>query len=142
MTEKTDIKSLTVEELELRLKEQGIQGFRARQIFQWIHEKLADSFEEMTNLSKDLRRQLEEEYELVALSAADVKVSAADGTRKYLLTGGVPHGMPFLRVDPGRPGEEFKAVGDALPGLPDSEGHRGEGVPCGGYGNRGASGQL
>lgn len=91
MTEKTDIKSLTVEELELRLKEQGIQGFRARQIFQWIHEKLADSFEEMTNLSKDLRRQLEEEYELVALSAADVKVSAADGTRKYLFRLGDGH---------------------------------------------------
>ncbi len=84
MAEKTDIKSLTVEELEICLKEQGIQGFRSKQIFQWLHQKLADSFEDMTNLSKDLRRQLEEDYGLTALRTVDVKVSSVDGTRKYL----------------------------------------------------------
>ncbi len=48
MTEKTDIKSLTLEELEEQLREQGEKSFRAKQIYQWIHEKLADSFEDMT----------------------------------------------------------------------------------------------
>ena len=59
MTEKTDIKSLTLEELEEQLREQGEKSFRAKQIYQWIHEKLVDSFEDMTNLSKELRRRLE-----------------------------------------------------------------------------------
>lgn len=91
MTEKTDIKSLTEEELKVRLEEQGIQGFRAKQIFQWIHEKLADSFDDMTNLSKDLRSRLKEEYELVTPAVADVKISAVDGTRKYLFELGDGH---------------------------------------------------
>ena len=57
MGEKTDVKSLYPEELADRLKEQGLQGFRAKQIFQWLHEKLADSFEDMTNLSRELDRK-------------------------------------------------------------------------------------
>ena len=84
MGEKTDVKSLYPEELADRLKEQGLQGFRAKQIFQWLHEKLADSFEDMTNLSRELRCRLAEDYEIVTLRIADVKVSGIDGTRKYL----------------------------------------------------------
>ncbi len=84
MEEKTDIKSLTLEELKSCFKEQGIQGFRAKQIFQWLHEKLADSFEDMTNLSRELRCRLAEDYEMITLRIADVKVSGIDGTRKYL----------------------------------------------------------
>ena len=84
MGEKTDVKSLYPEELDDRLKEQGLQGFRAKQIFQWLHEKLADSFEDMTNLSRELRCRLAEDYEIVTLRIADVKVSGIDGTRKYL----------------------------------------------------------
>ena len=84
MAEKTDVKSLYPEELAGCLKDQGIQGFRANQIFQWLHEKLADSFDDMTNLSKDLRRRLAEQYQLITLPTADVKVSKIDGTRKYL----------------------------------------------------------
>ena len=59
METKKDIKSMCLAELEEELKAGGHKAFRAGQIFQWIHEKLADSFEEMSNLSKDLRRQLE-----------------------------------------------------------------------------------
>lgn len=84
MIEKTDIKSLTLTELEDRLKEQGEKSFRAKQIYQWIHEKLADSFEDMTNLSKELRHKLADSYDLVTLRMVDVRISKIDGTRKYL----------------------------------------------------------
>jgi len=84
MEEKADIKSLSLEELEARLKAQGMQAYRARQIYQWLHKKQADSFEEMTNLPKELRKRLEEDYELVVLKTEQVMVSKTDGTRKYL----------------------------------------------------------
>ena len=54
--ETRDIKSMTLEELKVELKAQGMQAFRAGQIYQWMHQKLAASFDEMTNLSKDLRK--------------------------------------------------------------------------------------
>ncbi len=81
---KIDIKSFTLEELTHELKEQGLAGFRARQIYQWIHEKLADSFDDMTNLSKELRKTLSETYELITLQIVDVRISEVDQTRKYL----------------------------------------------------------
>lgn len=90
MKEKMDIKSLTVEELEQELTGMGEKAFRGRQVFQWMHQKLADSFEEMTNLSKELRQRLAAEQELVALKQVDVKRSNIDGTRKYLF--GLPDG--------------------------------------------------
>ena len=66
------------------LKNMELPAFRARQIYPWIHEKLVDSFDDMTNLSKDLRNRLKERFEWVSLSVADVRISQADGTRKYL----------------------------------------------------------
>ena len=56
--EKTDIKSLTCEELAERLKDMGLPAFRARQIYQWLHEKQAVSFDDMTNISMELRERL------------------------------------------------------------------------------------
>lgn len=96
MEEKKDIKSLAFWELEDELKRKGHKAYRARQIFQWIHEKLADSFDEMSNLPKDLRKSLLEEYELVTLEKADVRVSTIDGTRKYLF--GLPDGLVIESV--------------------------------------------
>lgn len=84
MEEKRDIKSLSLEELEEELTGKGLKAFRARQVFQWIHEKTADSFEDMTNLSRDLRQQLSKEYDLATLTTDDVRISKIDGTRKYL----------------------------------------------------------
>lgn len=82
--EKIDIKSLTFDELSEELKKMGLPAFRARQIYKWSHEKLADSFDDMTDSSKELRNQLKECFEFVTLSAVDVRISQADGTRKYL----------------------------------------------------------
>ncbi|MEG0566191.1 MAG: 23S rRNA (adenine(2503)-C(2))-methyltransferase RlmN, partial [Hungatella sp.] len=84
MIEKKDIKSLNLEELTAELRIFGAPAFRAKQIYEWIHVKLAESFDEMTNLSKDFRAALEHTYTLVTLRAVEVKISQIDGTRKYL----------------------------------------------------------
>lgn len=57
---KTDLKSLTKAELSDFCSELGLPRFRTDQIFQWLYQKGASSFEEMTNLSKDLRTKLNE----------------------------------------------------------------------------------
>ena len=88
--ERIDIKSLNLEELTAQLKELGLPAFRAKQIYQWVHEKLVASFDDMTNLSKGLRDQLKERYELITLQIVDVRISQIDGTRKYLF--GLPDG--------------------------------------------------
>ena len=81
---KKDIKSLNLEQLTEELLSIGEKKFRAKQIYSWIHEKLADSFEEMTNLSKDLREKLNQNYTLNTLDVAAVQTSKIDGTQKYL----------------------------------------------------------
>ena len=82
--EQMDIKSLNIEELTSELKEMGLPVFRAKQIYEWLHIKLVTSFEEMTNLSKDLRQKLQEHFWIAALSVVDSLHSASDGTIKYL----------------------------------------------------------
>ena len=52
---KTDIKSMDLAELKAFMTSIGEKPFRASQIYQWMHEKLASSFDDMTNLSKVLR---------------------------------------------------------------------------------------
>ena len=82
--EKKDIKSLYLEELEEELGQLGEKSFRAKQIYQWVHQKLAADFEDMSNLSKALRENLRQQYTLTALNPVEVKNSKIDGTRKYL----------------------------------------------------------
>lgn len=84
MSNKVDIKSMNLEELTTFVAELGQKAFRAKQIYQWMHEKHVDSFDEMTNLSKDLREALKERAYLTALRAVEVQISKIDGTRKYL----------------------------------------------------------
>ena len=60
--EKKDIASYSFEELQEEMLAIGEKGFRSRQIYSWIHEKLVDDFEEMTNLPKDVyKRQLQKQ---------------------------------------------------------------------------------
>ena len=84
MIEKTDIRSLSLEELKAWFKEQGEKPFRAGQLYQWMHQKLAGSFDEMTNLSKSLREKLAEETEYTVLKPVEILTSEIDGTQKYL----------------------------------------------------------
>lgn len=79
-----DIKSMTLEELTQAMKDMGEPAFRGRQIFTWLHQRGAVSFEEMTNLSKPLREKLENIYYIDVLRVARKQVSRLDGTVKYL----------------------------------------------------------
>lgn len=79
----TDLKSMTLEELKEFMTQIGEKPFRAKQIYSWIHEHQAASWEEMTNLSKSLREKLAQ-YPLTTLEQLDVQISKIDGTRKYL----------------------------------------------------------
>ena len=81
---KKDIKSLNLEQLTEELLGIGEKKFRAKQVYSWIHEKLVDSFDEMTNLSKDLREKLKANYTLNSMDAVAVQTSKIDGTQKYL----------------------------------------------------------
>ena len=81
---KTDIKSLNLEELKAWVKEMGFPEFRAKQIYQWIHQKLVANIDDMTNIPKNLKELLAEKTDWVSLEPVRVQVSAIDGTRKYL----------------------------------------------------------
>lgn len=80
----TDIKSLYPEELAAFMEEIGEKKFRAAQVFSWLHEKRAASFDDMTNLSLALREKLKTNCEFVHLTVERMQESAVDGTRKYL----------------------------------------------------------
>ncbi len=66
------------------LRRHGLPAFRGGQIRQWLFDSRAESFEDMTNLAKDLRTQLTAEFALWT-TAVDKHHSAADGTEKLLL---------------------------------------------------------
>lgn len=82
--EKIDIKSLNLKELTGLLENLGEKPFRARQLYQWIHEKGVVSYEDMTNISKQLKEKLKTDYPLTVLKQELVQISKIDGTRKYL----------------------------------------------------------
>lgn len=79
-----DIKSMSLEELKKSLEKLGEKGFRATQLFQWMHQKLELDYEGMSNLPKELRQQLGLSEPLVKLKLIEMQESALDGTRKYL----------------------------------------------------------
>ena len=80
-TAKKNIRELTLQDLESYFQELGQQKFRAKQVYEWLWQKQAHSFEAMTNLSKDLRLKLTEHFSLPALKI-DATQYSADGTIK------------------------------------------------------------
>lgn len=79
-----DIRSMDYEQLQQEMAALGEKPFRAKQLYQWMHEKLAGSFEEMTNLPKSFREKLKEQYDYTVLTLEDRLISGIDGTEKYL----------------------------------------------------------
>lgn len=77
------LSGLSLEELTAFVKEQGWPVFRAKQLHSWIYSKWAGSFDEMTDLSADIRKKLNEIAQVPLLKLAHLEVSR-DGTRKYL----------------------------------------------------------
>lgn len=82
-TKKTDLKSLTEDQLSDYLEELGLASYRSDQVYQWLYQKGASSFDEMTNLSKDLRSQLDKIAEVRNASLHTLQESK-DGTIKFL----------------------------------------------------------
>ena len=81
--DKPFIYDFTLEELQTWAKENGEPVFRAAQIFDWIYVKRVDNFEQMSNLSKELRHKLEEQFQFVTLKEI-TKYESKDGTVKFL----------------------------------------------------------
>lgn len=84
MAGKPDIKSMSLQELTEFAGQLSQQPFRARQMYQWMHQKMAGSIDEMTNLSLTFREQLKEACTYVSLQQEAVQASASGGTKKYL----------------------------------------------------------
>jgi len=78
-----NIKSYNLEELKEELKSIGEKAFRAEQIFKWLYVDKVTSFDEMTNLSLDLRNKLAENYTMCNYKILR-KLESSDGTKKYL----------------------------------------------------------
>lgn len=88
MTDRTDIRLLSSEELKNAVAELGEKPFRSRQLEDWIWTHGAGSFDEMTNLSKSFRGLLDERFELSRIRLAEQQVSR-DGTIKCAFDVGV-----------------------------------------------------
>lgn len=78
------IKDLEIFELEQEILELGLPKFRAKQIFKWLYQGV-ESFDEMTNLSKDLREKLSGHFKITVPEILIKQTSKVDGTQKYLL---------------------------------------------------------
>lgn len=82
--EQIEIKSLSLMQLKNTMIEMGEKAFRAKQIYEWLHQKQAESFDEMSNLSAAFREKLKERCVLTTLKMLEVQTSKIDGTQKYL----------------------------------------------------------
>ncbi len=78
-----NIKDYNLEELKAELLSIGEKSFRAEQIFKWLYIDKVKSFDEMTNLSLDLRKKLNENYDICNFKIIK-KLESKDGTKKYL----------------------------------------------------------
>ncbi len=81
---KKDIKSMTIDEIRNEMAELNEKPFKAQQIYSWLHKQNVDTFDEMTNISKDLREKLRNNYDIYSCSIEKKLCSVYDGTVKYL----------------------------------------------------------
>lgn len=80
---KINLKALSKDELKVFVKTQGLPDFRAKQLVHWLYEKKAGSIEDITELSKDLRRKISEAAYISSLQLLNRQTSK-DGTEKFL----------------------------------------------------------
>lgn len=88
-TDKPNVRSFNKDELRTYFKERNEKAFRADQVYQWVWQKHTKSFDQMTNLSKDLRAFLDENFLITELKTLTCQRSS-DGTVKsaFSLTDG------------------------------------------------------
>ena len=82
--ERIDIKSLNYEELMKAMEQLGEKSFRGKQIYQWLHQKSVESFEEMTNISKALQEKMKENFYIAKTEMVDKLTSKDGSTTKFL----------------------------------------------------------
>ena len=82
--EKKEIKSLTLPQLQEALEPFSEPAYRAKQLYEWMHRKLAADYDEMTNLPAAFREKCRETFCYTSLRAVRVQESAVDGTKKFL----------------------------------------------------------
>ncbi len=78
-----NIKDYDLEDLKQEFLNLGEKAYRAEQVFKWIYVDRVSSFDEMTNLSKDLREKLKQEFKINNFKILK-KQESVDGTKKYL----------------------------------------------------------
>ena len=78
-----NIKDYDLEDLKQELISIGEKGFRAEQIFKWLYQEKVKNFDEMTNLSLELREKLKNNYTICNYNILK-KLESSDGTKKYL----------------------------------------------------------
>ena len=101
LKDKQDIRKLTVEQLKSWMTEHGEKGFRAKQIYEWIWKKSANSFSEMTNLSLATREMLEQHFVINSMAVSKQQQSN-DGTIKSafrLYDGNIVEGVLIPATD-------------------------------------------
>ena len=117
MSEATKIclSDFTLDALSAYLVSLGQPKFRAKQIFKWLHQKLVTDFSQMTDQPKTLHRD-----------GFDALQVWQHGLRVH--PGGLRHGLPLLRLYPGRPRAGFDRGRDCLRNLHRTEGLRRAGL--------------
>ncbi|WP_455617987.1 23S rRNA (adenine(2503)-C(2))-methyltransferase RlmN [Eisenbergiella sp.] len=75
---------MTLTELKTEMEQAGEKSFRAAQLYDWMHCKLAAGYDEMSNLPASLRSKLKENYPYTSLLPIEVQESRLDGTKKFL----------------------------------------------------------
>lgn len=82
--EKQDIMLYSLDELKEYLNSIGEKPFRAKQIYEWLHQKLVECFDDMTNISNNLKEKLNNDFYIQSLEMVQVLTSKIDGTQKFL----------------------------------------------------------
>lgn len=82
---RNEIKTMSIDQIGVIMRDLKQPKFRAKQLYEWIHVHHCSSYDEMTNLPKALREELEANYPLYSPHIAQQQESS-DGTRKYLTT--------------------------------------------------------
>jgi 23S rRNA (adenine2503-C2)-methyltransferase len=83
LTKKSDIKDLNPDQLISWLEKHSIKPYRAKQIFKWVHKEKVQSFDQMTDIRKDLRHLLSTHFFIQSLLTKKIETSI-DGSKKYL----------------------------------------------------------
>jgi 23S rRNA (adenine2503-C2)-methyltransferase len=92
-----DLKDYTLSELTGALKNLGLEPYRARQVFGWVHQKQVSTFDDMTSLPKAVRARLSREYTISNFTPCRIAESR-DGSRKYVFETRDGHGIESVAI--------------------------------------------